>query len=426
MTYKKLIERLNKECRGANIFKFDHLTYSYLILGYPNLRAFISVKEHDFWLEIEPVVNVHDREIDFPYNIDEVTYVSANPDVEKKKIKSREVIKSEVHKKLEDEFFQTFPPDVLKYVVQFSDSHWELLKAITYYDKYFIDFIVSNQAIAYILVNLDKFNYSYSLFNSMNFLDVAIGNKQKEILKRALFPDTQRMVKILSKFDPAFLTVKELISFRNSFASNPDFMDRVQNILSHITVINKNLIRILSDEPNIPNILTVNTLRKLIEPGEFDKYFPIVKEIFSEAMKWKIKLPEITDISHIEKVKINLSNAIKKKQDRLIKFPIPPIPGNEFIIPVLNHVELIAWGKRQHNCISTYSNKIQAGDCYIYKVIEGKKEATLEIKNSKGKIRRGSFLGPDNTKVSEKLKLIVHQWWKVFKKNQKEILLQNN
>lgn len=421
MTYKKLINKLNLEYKGARLFKFDFCTYSYLILGYPNLRGFVSANENDFWVEVQPVINLNKREIVFPNDDGGERLLSSNVAIKKNKVSINKVSKTHLHKKLEKEFFQTLPEDKLKYISIYYDCHWEFLKAITYYDKYLIDFIVSNNAIAYILVNLDKFNRSYSLYNSMNFLNVAIGNRQKEILRRALFPDTQQMVKILSKLDTQLLNVHDLVSFRDYFAKNPELMTRAGNLFSHIKVINNNLIKILSSEPNLVSFLTVNTLQVLTDNIEYERLFPIVKGIYADSVKWKIKIPEITDITLIDRVRRNIDAAIKRKTDEIVKYPDPLLPGNEFIVPILNPIELISWGKKQRNCIATYENKIQTRNCSIYKVIDSQSEATLEIKNSNGKIYKGSFLGPNNLKASENLKLIVDQWWKENKRRNKEL-----
>ena len=68
--------------------------------------------------------------------------------------------------------------------------------------------------LAYLLVNLDKINTSFSLYIDNSYMETLITEKQKEILGLADFPATKSMVKVFSKFDPGLVDVKCLNLFK--------------------------------------------------------------------------------------------------------------------------------------------------------------------------------------------------------------------
>ena len=61
-------------------------------------------------------------------------------------------------------------------------------------------------------------------------------------------------------------------------------------------------------------------------------------------------------------------------------FPQPPLPGTAEIVPLTTTVELVQEGIDQHNCVGGYTEWVQKGNGYIYRVMAPER-ATLSINN---------------------------------------------
>ena len=107
---------------------------------------------------------------------------------------------------------------------------------------------------------------------------------------------------------------------------------------------------------------------------------------------------------------------IQHKKDLMNTFPIQPIPDTDNIIALKTVADQKRWSRQQSNCIKDYIKKVHSGKSYFYKIINGKEEATLELKLHTNEIRKGDLLGSSNTKVSEETKLIVDKWLLDFRK----------
>jgi hypothetical protein len=81
--------------------------------------------------------------------------------------------------------------------------------------------------------------------------------------------------------------------------------------------------------------------------------------------------------------KINLTTRI----DQFIldygtySFPPPPLPGDADIVPITTNKDLQDEGAIMHNCVGSYTEKVQTGECFIYRVLRPQR-ATLEISDT--------------------------------------------
>lgn len=66
------------------------------------------------------------------------------------------------------------------------------------------------------------------------------------------------------------------------------------------------------------------------------------------------------------------------KRNKKLKFPTPPVPGNEHIIPITSYEELQQEGEVMNNCVKSYAKKVRNGRSFIYKVYYPER-CTLEI-----------------------------------------------
>jgi len=408
-SHKHLLSQFGKE----NIFEFKNEEQNYLLVGYSHWRAFIITPQSNLRLEVYPRINVATKKIEF---LEESSKDNGKESVHIK-IEDSETLSS--YRKKEKEFFITIPEKILNRVKVFSDSHWEIIKAITVYGHNFITLIDSNPVLAYLLVNLDKINPSFSLYVDNSYLERLISEKQKEILELAGFPASKRMVKIFSKFDPMLVDVELLISFRQDLTSKPEHQEKIFKLLSHSRVVNKNLLHMIAFTPNVLRCLSNSAVQELIKLDTFLELLTQLKAMTTKARKWKIEF-KVEKLSNLDRIEANLNDAIKRKKDEVNNFPLQPIPDGEAIYALKTVAQLNTWAKKQQNCIRSYAQAVFARKCYLYKVILGKEEATLEILRLPDGLKLGQIKGFRDSKVSKELLTYARRWFKDYTEQSKK------
>ena len=173
-SYKKILHLYGKE----NLFDFENEEHIFVIAGYPHWRAYIISTDKDYRIEVFPRINLSTKKFDFleePKNGSETEKLFL-------KIEDSYTLTSYLDK--EEKFFETIPSDIAERVKVFSDSHWEIIKAIIDYGHNFITLIDSNPVLAYLLINLDKINTSFSIYIDKGYIEALMTEKQKEILEQ--------------------------------------------------------------------------------------------------------------------------------------------------------------------------------------------------------------------------------------------------
>ncbi|MBI9080818.1 MAG: PcfJ domain-containing protein [Pseudodesulfovibrio sp.] len=101
--------------------------------------------------------------------------------------------------------------------------------------------------------------------------------------------------------------------------------------------------------------------------------------------------------------------ATKRREARKIGFGQPPIPGNEFIVPITNHEDLVREGNVMNNCVASYEDDIVLGGSYIYKVYYPER-CTLEVVSKKGVHSIGELKAKNNDRPPKGVRQYVWQW----------------
>ena len=229
-----------------------------------------------------------------------------------------------------ENFIKTIPDEIINLVKIFNDSHWEIIKSISYYSSDFINLIKTNPALAYVLVHLEKFNASFSCYNDIQYLESLIKSKQKKILEIAGFPGVERMVKIFSKMELQIIDLISLIGFRNTLRDDPLLLERILNVLSHSRSITPNLFFILNYEPFILELIPNKVIFQLTKSENLEDELKSLKKILVQSKRWNVRVTKIREAENIKKTEkkvIEEVRVIKNKTD----FPLPPFPNNEFI-----------------------------------------------------------------------------------------------
>ncbi|WP_346350469.1 PcfJ domain-containing protein [Oceanimonas sp. AH20CE76] len=90
-------------------------------------------------------------------------------------------------------------------------------------------------------------------------------------------------------------------------------------------------------------------------------------------------------------------------------FPAPPLPGNEHIIPIETLEDLQAEGRLMRHCVASYVNRIMAGECYIYRIMQPQR-ATFELGYSQGQLTVMQVQLQRNHRASNETHQAIHDW----------------
>ncbi len=92
-----------------------------------------------------------------------------------------------------------------------------------------------------------------------------------------------------------------------------------------------------------------------------------------------------------------------------VELPMPPIPGNETIVPLTSPAMLAEEGREQQTCVAAYSQCVAHGNQFIYRVLAPER-ATLQILRTPQGWQIGELSGPRNQPVSRATHIAVEQW----------------
>lgn len=394
----------------SRIFEFVREDYKFIIVGYPYWRAYITSVDDKFRIEVYPVIDVKNRKIEIPSKIE----VNQNRKITATVDNCSDAELTDKDLITQSDFFDYIPNEIAEHVVTFKDSHWELLKALTYFGNNFRVLLKTNPALGYLIVNLENLNPSYSFYNHLAYIEHLLAYKQKEILARAGFPGSERLVKIFSKMEPHLLEIKHLIEFRTALQiSSCAVKERILKILSHSNSIKVKLLEIVSANSGIIDILTSRGLKELINSPSYERDLKRLERISTQSKKWHISIPQIEKLAQIKSVTDSLKAKIlilKKGSE----FPPPPLPDNEYIFSLKSPTEMRSWAIKQRNCIRKFIKDVKLGKKYFYKVIYNGEEATLEIKTGRHEIKMGELHGKKNESVSSELRTFVINWFRGY------------
>ncbi|HOJ19711.1 MAG TPA: hypothetical protein PLT92_14200 [Ignavibacteriaceae bacterium] len=395
------------------ISEFVREDYKFIIVGYPYWRAYVTSHDEKFRIEVYPKIDVRNRTIEIPkqnelkqnQSLNDEMIVSSKNDTEALSLSAKDLI-------TQSHFFDHIPEELIHYVIIFKDSHWELIKALTYFGEIFRALLKTNPALGYLIVNMENLNHSYSFYNHLSYIEHLITDKQKEILGRAGFPESDRLVKIFSKIEPRSLEISHIKNLRNTLlTSTTTQKEKILKILSHSKVISARLIDVVSLQPSVIDLISGKCLSELVNSGDkYEKHLKMLTKISAQYHKWHLR---ISVIENVEQLKV----AYDKQKDQIkvlgrgSEFPPPPLPDNEYIFALKSPTEMRSWAIKQRNCIRKFIKDVKLGNKYFYKVIYNGEEATLEIKTGKAGIKMGELHGKGNGIVSKESRSVVNKWF---------------
>ncbi|NMB80188.1 MAG: hypothetical protein GYA14_00025 [Ignavibacteria bacterium] len=395
----------------SRIFEFVREDYKFIIVGYPYWRAYITSVDDKFRIEVYPVIDVKNRKIEIPSKIE----VNQNRKITATVDNCSDAELTDKDLITQSDFFDHIPQEIAEHVVTFKDSHWELLKALTYFGNNFRTLLKTNPVLGYVIVNLENLNPSYSFYNHLAYIEHLLAYKQKEILARAGFPGSERLVKIFSKIEPHSIEIAHIKNLRDTLQTGTLVQEKkILKILSHSKAINIRLLEVISMQPSVIELLSNKCLSELVNSEDkYEKHLKMLNKISAQYYKWHLRISEIENVEQIKVAYDKLKEQIKVL-GRGSEFPPPPLPDNEYIFALKSPTEMRSWAIKQRNCIRKFIKDVKLGKKYFYKVIYNGEEATLEIKTGRHEIKMGELHGKKNESVSSELRTFVINWFRGY------------
>jgi len=294
--------------------------------------------------------------------------------------------KSNLRSEAEYYFADLIPQEIQDVAVFYQFGQLTVLKILRYWPAAY-DLAV-NSPILFLL--LAESYFLTDLFNEID-LDPLLRLKRKDILCRLGYAGSKSMLNFSGKIEldccgeEDFLFIKKILS-------SPLLLRKFRHFPSitrvHLTAAGK-----------FPALLQYSFFRKALLRDAVD--LPSLASMF-EVYKDTIRLGRELEKKRIHRriVGFELFEQLHNLHDRWVaeynryrnettsydrllrrhgeKFPTPPVPGNDTIIPVKTLSELILEGRTMHHCVTIYAKEIYKGTSYIYKVLEPER-ATLEI-----------------------------------------------
>ena len=407
----------------SNRFEFTTEEYQFVLVGYPVWKAFVAYRDSNIWIESYFRIDVGKRIV-----FSAQAKTGTQKDLKENSILDQIICSDiEIERKKIEDFFGTIPENIICAVTKFPDSHWEAIESIKLLGTDLLTLINSNPVLAYIMINSKKINPSIRLLNEAFVLKMLILTRQKEILSRCGFPETNQMVKIFSKIDSELINVNDLINLRNLLMMDAQLKGRILNVFSFAKNINRNLLTLTIYNSPLLQIMNNKIVYELAASESFNEHLINIKQLYLNSKRWQLTAPKIISLSGIKKtfekqlieVEKQLLKVAKREQKEIV-FPLPPLEDNFYITAICRESELFYWAKRQKNCISNYVGSIKVRRRYFYKIIYGKEEATLELRITKGQVKEGDLLGAGNTRVSKEMEQMVDEWFRENKNKKKK------
>jgi hypothetical protein len=289
-------------------------------------------------------------------------------------------------------FRNTIPVAVVGAVERFQSHQFNMIDLLSK-EQAALDLAASNPALFYCTGNNDQFRKLLAP-SPAEAARKQICRRQKQILAWLEFPSSESMVRILRKVLPEAVTPHDLRVLRQAIQSDPEVARRIP----HLPAINSSVLGLVGNlklfAAASPRLLTrvAEAEEERTSSRTADLLVDSLYMLRNAGIRWKA--PRFDSIQAVrefhDRVAVEWQRILtappperrpqpaKKRAAPQRKFPQPPIPGTEDILPLASEQALRAEGKIQANCVASYASKVRNGALYIYRVLRPER-ATLSI-----------------------------------------------
>lgn len=326
-----------------------------------------------------------------------------------------------------EKFYLAVPAEVCDAIRDFPDRHYSLTSLCARCPGG-LDLLYSTPHIAYMLANC--FAFGKRVKRPLRSARALLAKKQIRQLEWLGFAHPSKStVRILRKIPKKCCNIELLLYLREALQS-----PIAHEFLSHVTRINRGVVRIVSD----PNLLPWASHSLLNELGHD------IDEDVRAKLGWEMQhviemgladgpgAPDRAPFRSVHDVRQRYVNLLEIRRDipydgllplgaADLAFPEPPIEGNSQIVPIRTFKDLLEEGRQCRHCIASYTREIIVGQKYAYRVQSQEERATLLLTYESGEWVVSDCRGMANRSVSQELEDLIGMWLRDPKKFRDEI-----
>jgi hypothetical protein len=186
-------------------------------------------------------------------------------------------------------------------------------------------------------------------------------------------------------------------------------------LLGHLPVLSRGVLRMVSDNRLSPYITPSLMLEVSALPRPTRASSLVLTLLEIDQMRQQLEIDrsvKITSISGLMQLHDELVRVLNRQRylSKIPgKFPQPPFPGTEEVIPLSRPEQLLEEGQLMHNCVAGYAQAVANGGEYIYRVVAPER-ATLCLRYDRGHWRLTQIKGVCNRPVSQATLDAVTAW----------------
>jgi hypothetical protein len=291
-----------------------------------------------------------------------------------------------------EQFFSEIPKEVIRAISPFKWRQFVLLRMLRHCPET-LELLQSNPALAWFCADA----IAKSEVPAHKAREI-IMSKRRDICAFAGLPATEAMVKTLSRIKSKEYTQKIFDDLRKIFLQNEKMLklrsipyipgEEIHNLLNHFDYTYWLLSTRDYTGMTIWENLTMDNEKEVYHLWTDSKKYAKSLQIARPENHLR-KCKSIGDLRDLHNMWLNMYNKINLTK-RIVQFfigygtysfPPPPLPGDADIVPITTIKDLQDEGAIMHNCVGSYTEKIQTGECFIYRVLRPQR-ATLEISDT--------------------------------------------
>jgi len=309
-------------------------------------------------------------------------------------------------------FRQSLPPRLAQAAERFPARQWAVLRMVQEREVA-ADLLEQNSALGFCTANLARFR---KLFGNLGKQAAELSCRpQRDILGWLGFPGTQAWVNIFGKILPESVTVERVEALRDVAGDS-----EVAKRLAHLPTINTGVLE-LAGRPHLLGLLTPALLAE-IASSEEEQLRGMAVHLLADLVDTLRRMNEqprfgsVRTLAELRERGQTIDAAyqrhmLMREQVWLkLKFPPPPVPGTNDIVPLTEPHQLGEEGREQRNCVGGYCERVAAGKVFIYRVLKPER-ATLSLQPAaNGEWGIDQLLRACNQPVSPKTLRAVRTW----------------
>lgn len=323
-----------------------------------------------------------------------------------------------------DQLRQTLPPSYGFALAPFKCHQWSVIVCLWKYRRYY-ELLRSNPVMAFILANDQRINWGVYL-NEMS-MEKIIEMKQTTVMELLDLPGSKSMMQLFRKIHPSAAHPQLRSQIRFCLQD-----DNSMKQLSHLKKINAGVLHLLASVERIRSHVTPQLLEEVSQSRQ-NNHYPFAAHQLGECERWHTqiyqnrKFPKIRSVEKLVAYHEELAAEVdrllqvQREEDRAERereleramkapFPKPPVPGTDEIVPLRTAGDLIMEGQQQHNCVGHYSQSVQGGGCYIYRVLKPERATLSIVRYTSGQWSIGELSAACNRQVQHATKQSVERW----------------